>query len=281
MKRIRGFTLIELLVVVAIIAILIAILLPSLGRAKDKAAAVRCSSNLRTLYQAFNSYQTEWDGYMMPYKIQGNPLTSVNSYWFGASLLGVQYNKSASLSYANAAYANASFANLRDTILRCPTNVIGSGGMAVGYSYNGNFGDSSSGANFLTNPFKKAPNIPRETLVSMENHPFTDRGDHDYYFKAPTDLFAWNTLANNQTGSTGPSPLAGHPHSADTKGNMLFMDGQIVLDDPFKLSTTNGVQVPHAVAYGASTPAPITAAGQDFQYVINPFKFPKSYGFPF
>jgi hypothetical protein len=59
------------------------------------------------------------------------------------------------------------------------------------------------------------------------------------------------------------------------------MDGQIVLDDPFKLSTTNGVQVPHAVAYGASTPAPITAAGQDFQYVINPFKFPKSYGFPF
>jgi prepilin-type N-terminal cleavage/methylation domain-containing protein len=48
MKRFRGFTLIELLVVVAIISVLIAILLPSLGRVKETARRTVCASNLRS-----------------------------------------------------------------------------------------------------------------------------------------------------------------------------------------------------------------------------------------
>jgi prepilin-type N-terminal cleavage/methylation domain-containing protein/prepilin-type processing-associated H-X9-DG protein len=58
-----GFTLIELLVVVAIIALLIAILLPSLGKAREKAKAVACLANLKGLGQASYMYQQDWNGY--------------------------------------------------------------------------------------------------------------------------------------------------------------------------------------------------------------------------
>jgi prepilin-type N-terminal cleavage/methylation domain-containing protein len=51
-----GFTLIEVLVVVAIIALLVAILLPSLARARDQAQTTACASNLRQLHYAFTMY---------------------------------------------------------------------------------------------------------------------------------------------------------------------------------------------------------------------------------
>jgi prepilin-type N-terminal cleavage/methylation domain-containing protein/prepilin-type processing-associated H-X9-DG protein len=66
MNRRRGFTLIELLVVVAIIALLIAILLPSLGRARENAKKTACASNLRQLGIAASVYATEFEGLLPP-----------------------------------------------------------------------------------------------------------------------------------------------------------------------------------------------------------------------
>jgi prepilin-type N-terminal cleavage/methylation domain-containing protein/prepilin-type processing-associated H-X9-DG protein len=56
MKRQSAFTLIELLVVVAIIALLIGILLPSLGRAREIANRTVCASNLNGMYKAMYTY---------------------------------------------------------------------------------------------------------------------------------------------------------------------------------------------------------------------------------
>jgi prepilin-type N-terminal cleavage/methylation domain-containing protein/prepilin-type processing-associated H-X9-DG protein len=59
---VRAFTLIELLVVISIIALLIALLLPALGRAMHLSAGTRCQTNMRGSSQAWFNYQVDHDG---------------------------------------------------------------------------------------------------------------------------------------------------------------------------------------------------------------------------
>jgi prepilin-type N-terminal cleavage/methylation domain-containing protein len=61
-QKLKGFTLIELLVVVAIIAVLIAILLPALNSARVQAKRVSCASNMRQMGIALFEYAHENDG---------------------------------------------------------------------------------------------------------------------------------------------------------------------------------------------------------------------------
>lgn len=64
-RRRWGFTLIELLVVVAILALLMSILLPALGRARRVTQAAVCMSNLRSLAAAVQMYSDGHKGYLV------------------------------------------------------------------------------------------------------------------------------------------------------------------------------------------------------------------------
>ncbi len=71
----RGFTLIELLVVVAIIALLVSILLPSLARAREQAKEVACGANLKQLVMGILYYCEDCRGFIPPFVASGKPRT--------------------------------------------------------------------------------------------------------------------------------------------------------------------------------------------------------------
>jgi prepilin-type N-terminal cleavage/methylation domain-containing protein len=62
MKRTRAFTLVELLVVIAVIAVLMAILMPTLNRAREQGKRVRCMANLKNLTLCWTMYADDYEG---------------------------------------------------------------------------------------------------------------------------------------------------------------------------------------------------------------------------
>jgi prepilin-type N-terminal cleavage/methylation domain-containing protein/prepilin-type processing-associated H-X9-DG protein len=242
MQRHRAFTLIELLVVVAIIAVLIAILLPALGRAKEKAKTVRCASNQRQIYIATTIYASENDDMMLPAVLKSGGYQ--DDLWCGNQQLAPIFGVRRQNSTAGGNIAAAQIAKMMD----CPAvdhRWIDTSDYAAkwtslpwyyDYQYNQNFGSNLAKLgdavypNFQMNgstamAFVKRTKVPKETLVLTDDRDQSQQWD--YVFAKVSTLVP--------PGTEGLKGQQGIQHEGGKKANMLFADGQVVLDDPLKL----------------------------------------------
>ncbi|HYF14254.1 MAG TPA: DUF1559 domain-containing protein [Phycisphaerales bacterium] len=114
----RGFTLIELLVVVAIIALLIGILLPSLGAARESGRQIKCAAGMRTVTQAFAQYTNTY-GVFPPAYVYGSDTTG-----YGWNVAQQQGSDPAN-GYIHWSYLLFDDGNVPEDAFRCPTTPYG------------------------------------------------------------------------------------------------------------------------------------------------------------
>jgi prepilin-type N-terminal cleavage/methylation domain-containing protein/prepilin-type processing-associated H-X9-DG protein len=206
----RGFTLIELMVVVGIIAVLIALLLPTLIAARKNAQTIQCASNLRQLTLALINYSVEWKGAFPPNNME------IEQYWFNEATMG-RYIKS-TIPMADNTIAGG--------ILVCPGDLEGSI-----RSYSMNFFASGSSSS-VTQAIMAGPNSPGKLfragapggsnlMLAMESFSAWEAPGHEPPKEPPgpvTQAAGWacNAIvgfyqgtAGERFGAGGGSPFAG------------------------------------------------------------------------
>ena len=89
----RAFTLVELLVVIAIVAILASLLLPALGRTKEKAAQTDCAGHLRSLQMAATLYSADYQGMFPPERLENPWNLALKPYFVASQILNCPSDK--------------------------------------------------------------------------------------------------------------------------------------------------------------------------------------------
>jgi prepilin-type N-terminal cleavage/methylation domain-containing protein len=165
----KAFTLVELLVVISIIALLLAILMPSLNKARESAKKVVCLSNMRSCGLGFNLYANDYKVFPMVNSITWfGPI----NYWQGqiAPYLGGAAASKYTYAPGNWTGDNSNYPDRQLGVFRCPTSFkVPSSDSWFGNSYGINrylWIDAPPSAYFRSDKLKS----PQTTFLIMDNH---------------------------------------------------------------------------------------------------------------
>ena len=201
-SRPSSFTLIELLVVIAIIAILCAMLLPALQKARATAKSIACTGNVKQFGLAFMSYSNDFNSYLPPLN---NRADTASAYWWSYILYKNNYMPVKQL-YSNGVDVS------HVGVWRCPSVEDSK------LSASGGYGVHECARAFRGASYMRISNYKRPASVAYFGDTWIfGSGKTWFAFSCPME-WPWGVPNTHQCATV---------HMSNRGSNLLFVDGHV------------------------------------------------------